>query len=492
MSKRSRHVCQACGAASGKWAGRCDACGAWNTIVEEVVSEAPRTTSAGRGHAIAGEALDGAAATLRRLESGIREFDVVTGGGLVPGSALLVGGEPGIGKSTLLLQVAGSLAKQGKACTYITGEEAADQVRHRAQRLGLGDAPVHLIAATNVSDILATIERDSANPPAMVVIDSIQTMFVDGLDSAPGSVAQVRASAQALVAQAKRRSSALVLLGHVTKEGVIAGPRVLEHMVDTVLTFEGERGHTFRILRATKNRFGPADEIGVFTMTATGLREEHNPSALFLSDRTASTDGSGPSGTAVFAGVEGTRPVLVEIQALVAPSPLATPRRAVVGWDSARLAMVLAVLEARCGLAMAGRDVYLNVTGGLRIAEPGADLAAAAALISSLTGNPVPEGTVLFGEIGLSGDVRPVAHGALRLKEAAKLGFRAAWVPPARGDTEETTLKVAVIRHLRDLVERIAPDGVQSHDTPKGVHSHDRLGPMDADAPVPLRERKNR
>ena len=240
MSKRSRHVCQACGTVTGKWSGRCDACGAWNTIVEEVVPEAaPKSTSADKGRALKGESLDGATKHLQRLHSGIREFDVVTGGGLVPGSATLVGGEPGIGKSTLLLQVAGALARQNLPCTYVTGEEAADQVRHRAQRLGLGDAPVRLIAATNVSDILATLE--TGEPPAMVVIDSIQTMFVDGLDSAPGSVAQVRASAQALVAQAKRRGSALVVLGHVTKEGVIAGPRVLEHMVDTVLTFEGEQ-----------------------------------------------------------------------------------------------------------------------------------------------------------------------------------------------------------------------------------------------------------
>jgi DNA repair protein RadA/Sms len=484
MSKRSRFVCQSCGAAAGKWSGKCDACGAWNTIVEEVVPEAaPKSTSAAQGRALKSESLAGATAELTRLQSGIREFDVVTGGGLVPGSATLVGGEPGIGKSTLLLQVAGALAKKKLAATYVTGEEAADQVRHRAQRLGLGDAPVRLVAATNVSDILATLDSLDArspredDPPAIVVIDSIQTMFVDGLDSAPGSVAQVRGSAQALVAQAKRSGAALVLLGHVTKEGVIAGPRVLEHMVDTVLTFEGERGHTFRILRATKNRFGPADEIGVFTMTAAGLREEPNPSALFLSDHAGNT-----SGTAVFAGVEGTRPVLVEIQALVAPSPLATPRRAVVGWDSARLAMVLAVLEARCGVAMAGRDVYLNVTGGLRIAEPGADLAVAAALVSSLNGEPVPAGTVLFGEIGLSGDVRNVAHAALRLKEAAKLGFKAAWTPQARGEADEAGLEVVSIRHLGDLVSRVG-----------GVAPEARASTRDdVDAPLPLRERKVR
>jgi DNA repair protein RadA/Sms len=317
----------------------------------------------------------------------------------------------------------------------------------RARRLGLAEAPVQLAAATDVRDIVATL--DTADAPAAVVIDSIQTMFVDALDSAPGTVAQVRASAQELIRLAKRRGIAVILVGHVTKDGQIAGPRVLEHMVDTVLYFEGERSHQFRILRAVKNRFGPADEIGVFEMTDAGLSEVANPSALFLSGRSGGT-----SGAAVFAGLEGTRPVLTEIQALVAPSPLGTPRRAVVGWDSGRLAMVLAVLEARCGVTLAGRDVYLNVAGGLRINEPAADLAVAAALISSVADVPLPEETVVFGEIGLSGDVRIVSQADLRLKEAAKLGFTRAIVP-AGLKHRTRPLDITEISQLDDLALRL-------------------------------------
>jgi DNA repair protein RadA/Sms len=343
---------------------------------------------------------------------------------LVPGSAVLIGGDPGIGKSTLLLQVVARLSKAGR-CAYISGEEAIDQVRMRAARLGVTAAPVELAASTNVRDILATL--DAADGPDVVVIDSIQTMYVETLDSAPGTVAQVRASAQELIRLAKKRGIALLLVGHVTKEGTIAGPRVLEHMVDTVLYFEGERGHQFRILRGVKNRFGPTDEIGVFEMTEAGLMEVPNPSALFLADRRDDV-----SGAVVFAGMEGTRPVLVEIQALVAPSPFGTPRRAVIGWDSGRLAMVTAVLEARCGLEFTGRDVFLNVAGGLKITEPAADLAVAAALVSSLTGAASAADTVVFGEIGLSAEVRAVGQTESRLKEAAKLGFTRAIMPARR------------------------------------------------------------
>jgi DNA repair protein RadA/Sms len=295
----------------------------------------------------------------------------------------------------------------------------------RAARLGVTAAPVELAASTNVRDILATL--DAADGPDVVVIDSIQTMYVETLDSAPGTVAQVRASAQELIRLAKKRGIALLLVGHVTKEGTIAGPRVLEHMVDTVLYFEGERGHQFRILRGVKNRFGPTDEIGVFEMTEAGLMEVPNPSALFLADRRDDV-----SGAVVFAGMEGTRPVLVEIQALVAPSPFGTPRRAVIGWDSGRLAMVTAVLEARCGLEFTGRDVFLNVAGGLKITEPAADLAVAAALVSSLTGAASAADTVVFGEIGLSAEVRAVGQTESRLKEAAKLGFTRAIMPARR------------------------------------------------------------
>ena len=343
------------------------------------------------------------------------------------GSALLIGGDPGIGKSTLLLQVAAALARQHTACAYISGEEALDQVRLRAERLGLGDAPVQLTAATSVRDIVATLERPDA--PKVAVIDSIQTMWLDTVDSTPGTVTQVRASAQALVELAKRRGIAVLLVGHVTKDGAIAGPRVLEHMVDTVLYFEGERGHQFRILRTVKNRFGPTDEIGVFEMSDRGLSDVANPSALFLGERRGHV-----SGACVFAGIEGTRPVLVEIQALVAPSSFATPRHAVVGWDSNRLAMVLAVLEARCGVAVGANDVYLNVAGGLRIGEPAADLAVAAAVVSSLADEPVPPDMVVFGEIGLGGEVRAgePARGAAARGGQARLPQRPGAARPCR------------------------------------------------------------
>ncbi len=358
---------------------------------------------------------------LPRHLSGIGEFDRVVGGGLVPGSATLVGGDPGIGKSTLLLQVVCKLAKNVRVA-YVSGEEAIDQVRLRADRLGVAEVACDLASATSVRDIAAAL--DHADAPQIAVIDSIQTMYVDTIDSAPGTVAQVRTSAQELIRVAKKRDIALILVGHVTKEGTIAGPRVLEHMVDTVLYLEGERGHQFRILRAVKNRFGPTDEIGVFEMQEKGLEEVHNPSALFLADRRGDS-----TGAAVFAGLEGTRPVLVEIQALVAPSSYGTPRRAVIGWDAGRLAMVLAVLEARCGVQFGNNDVYLNVAGGLRVSEPAADLAVAAALVSSLTGVAVPAEVVVFGEIGLSGEIRRVSGPELRLKEAAKLGFAAALTP---------------------------------------------------------------
>ena len=455
----TRFVCQSCGASHGKWTGRCEACGEWNTIVEEAVPEsAPKglkpPTGRSGGRTLDFVALDGESKPQPRRLSGIAEFDRVCGGGLVPGSALLIGGDPGIGKSTLLLQVTARLGAQAR-CAYISGEESIDQVRLRANRLGVASSPVQLAAATSVRDILASL--DGPDAPDVAVIDSIQTMYVDNLDSAPGTVAQVRASAAELIRLAKRRGTAVLLVGHVTKEGMIAGPRVLEHMVDTVLYFEGERGHQFRILRAVKNRFGPTDEIGVFEMTDAGLVEVPNPSALFLAERRGDV-----SGAAVFAGMEGTRPVLVEIQALVAPSPFGTPRRAVIGWDSSRLAMVMAVLEARCGVVLAGKDVYLNVAGGLRVSEPAADLAVAAALVSALTGQSVPHDTVVFGEIGLSGEVRAVGQTETRLKEAAKLGFARALMPARRrsrgkpapsGDIETIELD-----QLAELVARFDPD----------------------------------
>ncbi|MGQ0612054.1 MAG: DNA repair protein RadA [Paracoccaceae bacterium] len=414
-------TCQACGAGHGKWAGRCDACGAWNSIVEEApLSAGPRAIGAkGKGIAISGLEAD-EPAPARRV-SGMGELDRVLGGGLVKGSAILVGGDPGIGKSTLLLQAVASFAGQGLACLYISGEEASAQVRMRARRLGLTGARIGLGAETNLRDILTTLD---AQKPDLAIIDSIQTMWLDTVESAPGSVAQVRACSHELVSFAKRRGVAVILVGHVTKEGQIAGPRVVEHMVDTVLYFEGERGHQFRILRAVKNRFGPADEIGVFEMTGAGLAEVGNPSALFLSER-----GQPVAGSAVFAGIEGTRPVLTEIQALVAPSTLGTPRRTVVGLDSGRLSTILAVLEARCGIPFAGLDVFLNVAGGMRVSEPAADLAVAAALVSAREDVAIPPETVLFGEVSLSGALRPVAQTENRLKEAQKLGFTQAIAP---------------------------------------------------------------
>ncbi|MCE9507392.1 MAG: DNA repair protein RadA [Alphaproteobacteria bacterium] len=445
-------VCQACGSSHNKWAGKCEACGEWNTIVEEIVAERPpQGLGKVKGRVVEFAALSGVSAVQPRRKTGIEEFDRVTGGGLVAGSAILIGGDPGIGKSTILLQAVALLSKKAK-CAYISGEESIDQIRMRALRLGLADASVDLASVTSVRDIISTMDREKFD---VVVIDSIQTMYLDNLDSAPGTVAQVRAAAQELIRTAKRRGTCLLIVGHVTKDGQIAGPRVLEHMVDTVLYFEGDRGHTFRILRAVKNRFGPTDEIGVFEMGDLGLQEVTNPSELFLSQRNQEI-----SGSAVFAGMEGTRPVLVEIQALVAPSPLGTPRRAVIGWDAARLAMVLAVLEARCGVQIGPNDVYLNVAGGLRITEPAADLAVAAALVSSLSGVPVPSDMVIFGEIGLSGEIRNVGQPDKRLKEAAKLGFRHALIPaPAKAAKDKKDdLRLTQVRHLKDILPLFTED----------------------------------
>ena len=443
------HVCQQCGARSLKWAGKCEDCGAWNTLVEER-KEAP----SGPGNWLAGRRItfeqlqiDSRAAPPPRMRSGISEFDRVSGGGLVPGSATLIGGDPGIGKSTLLLQLTCKLAGLGHKAAYISGEESADQVRMRAQRLGLAKAAVELGTATNASDIGASM--DGPDKPEIMVIDSIQTMFLPNLDSAPGTVSQVRASAQELIRAAKNNQVALLIVGHVTKDGAIAGPRVLEHMVDAVLYFEGDKSHHFRILRSVKNRFGATDEIGVFEMVEAGLTEVPNPSELFLADRREDV-----TGAVVFAGIEGSRPVLVEIEALVAPSSLATPRRNVVGWDSSRLAMLTAVLEARCGVPLSGRDIFLNVAGGLKIFEPAADLAVAAALISSVTGRPAPKRTVFFGEVALSAELRQVAKAEARLKESAKLGFDNAVMPrPRKSIGKIAGIAMAQPSTLAELIE---------------------------------------
>ncbi len=453
MSKaRTAFVCQSCGAVSNRWQGKCDACGAWNSIVEEqgatgIGAAAARGAAPRKVRSIAFQSLTATGAEPPRTAVGIAELDRVTGGGLVPGSVILLGGEPGIGKSTLLIQACAKLAEAGGRVAYISGEEATAQVRMRAERLGLSAAPVRLAAATNVEDIAGTLGADRFD---LVVIDSIQTMWTETIDAAPGTVSQVRGAAQALIRYAKNSDACVILVGHVTKDGQIAGPRVVEHMVDAVMSFDGDAGHHFRILRALKNRFGPTDEIGVFEMTGRGLAEVGNPSAFFLSGRDSKA-----AGTSVFAGMEGTRPLLVEIQALVAPTALGTPRRAVVGWDQNRLAMVIAVLEAHAGVRLGQYDVYLNVAGGLKIAEPAADLAAAAALVSSITGKILPVDAVFFGEIGLSGSIRPVVHGGARMKEAAKLGFGAAVTPPG-GTDDAAGLDVQRSEHIADVVARIA------------------------------------
>jgi DNA repair protein RadA/Sms len=448
-----RFICQSCGAVYGRWQGKCDACGEWNTVAEEspTLSGSPMPGRKRRkGRLIALEPLAGVAHDPPRLASGLAEFDRVTGGGFVRGSVLLLGGDPGIGKSTLLVQVAAALAQDRHRAVFISGEEAVAQVRLRAERLGVAAVPVELAAETSIEDIVSTLSEGET--PRLVIIDSIQTMWTDMVESAPGTVTQVRASAQVLIRFAKRSGAAVILVGHVTKDGQIAGPRVVEHMVDAVLSFEGEGSQQFRVLRAVKNRFGPTDEIGVFEMTGGGLREVANPSALFLSERDL-----GSPGTAVFAGVEGSRPLLVEIQALVAPTSFGTPRRAVNGWDQNRLSMLLAVLEARCGVRLSGHDVYLNVAGGLRIQEPAADLAAAAALVSALANAPLPADAVYFGEISLSGAVRPVAQTGARLKEAQKLGFARAIVPESvRSEAStEDGLSLQFVARLTSLVADI-------------------------------------
>ncbi|HTO29991.1 MAG TPA: DNA repair protein RadA [Pararhizobium sp.] len=450
---RTQFICQNCGTVHTRWVGKCEGCGQWNTIVEEDpmggIGAGPGRTPK-KGRPVALTTLSGEIEDAPRITTGISELDRATGGGFVRGSAVLIGGDPGIGKSTVLMQAAAALSRQGHRIIYVSGEEAVAQVRLRAQRLGAADTDVLLAAETNVEDILATLGEGKR--PDLAIIDSIQTLWSDTADSAPGTVTQVRTGVQAMIRFAKQTGAAIVLVGHVTKEGQIAGPRVVEHMVDAVLYFEGDRGHHYRILRTVKNRFGPTDEIGVFEMSDKGLREVTNPSELFLGERNSKSPGA-----AVFAGMEGTRPVLVEVQALVAPTSLGTPRRAVVGWDGARLSMILAVLEAHCGVRLGQHDVYLNIAGGYRITEPAADLAVASALVSSLAGLALPSDCVYFGEVSLSGAIRPVAHTAQRLKEAEKLGFSQAVLPSASADLPKGAgMSWAEMESLPDLVARIA------------------------------------
>jgi DNA repair protein RadA/Sms len=419
---RTVHACTECGGQSPKWQGQCPHCGAWNTLIESVAAPAaPRRFTAVAGKASAVRPLDTVEAkAVPRFPTGVEEFDRVLGGGMVPGGVILLGGDPGIGKSTLLLQAMAAIGAARKAL-YVTGEESAEQIALRAQRLALINAPVSLLAEVALESIVAAIDAEA---PEVVVIDSIQTVYTEVLTSAPGSVSQVRECAAQLTRLAKQRGTVVVLVGHVTKDGAIAGPRVLEHIVDTVLYFEGDTHSSFRLVRAIKNRFGAANELGVFAMTERGLRGVANPSALFLSQHADAVPGS-----AIVATLEGSRPLLVEIQALVDPVQGATARRLSVGLDPQRLALLLAVLHRHGGVETAGYDVFVNAVGGVRIIEPAADLPILLAVHSSLTGRPLPAKTLVFGEVGLAGEIRPVQRGQERIREAAKLGFRQFLIP---------------------------------------------------------------
>jgi len=417
MSKnKKQYACSNCGNLTTKWSGQCIDCGLWGVVEEEIISASKVQVKLGHKQII--EKLDGHVTEKLRIPTPIQEFNRVLGGGLVAGSAILIGGDPGIGKSTLLLQLVASAFVSTMNCLYITGEESTDQIKLRALRLGLHNDDTHILAATNIEDILSTIDGNKENID-LVVIDSIQTIATRELSSPPGTVSQIRACAHELVNYAKQNNIIILLACHVTKDGQLAGPKVLEHLVDTVLYFEGDHNNHFRILRSIKNRFGSVGEIGVFEMTSNGLKEVLNPSELFLMDR----GGKNVSGSAVFAGIEGSRPLLIEIQALIAPSNIPTPRRSVVGWDHNRLSMILAVLNVRFGLNLSSYEVYLSVAGGLKISEPASDLAVAAALISAATNKPVPQQCVFFGEISLSGEIRKVTGYESRIKEATKLGF---------------------------------------------------------------------
>jgi len=462
MVKKTAYSCQSCGAIHFKWAGKCSDCGAWNSLVEEFeegggthftrIVEDKKSAKNSSTRKMELVNLTGEAQEFPRVQTNINELDRVLGGGLVQGSVVLIGGDPGIGKSTLLLQTADSLAKGNAEVIYISGEESVDQVRLRAKRMGVVQDSIKLAATTNVSEIIGSIKP--SKKPTIVIIDSIQTMFLDQLASAPGTVSQVRAAAGELTIFAKQNNITLLIVSHVTKDGQIAGPKVLEHMVDTVLYFEGEKDLQFRILRTVKNRFGAANEIGVFEMNDVGLSEVSNPSELFLTSYERDT-----SGTAVFAGVEGTRPILVEVQALISPSFMPTPRRAVVGWDVNRLAMIIAILNNRFGLNLFDKEVYLNVVGGLKIEEAAADLAMACALISAARDVALSSSTIAVGEVGLTGEVRMVSNLEGRLKEAAKLGFKNCLIPQANEKNKNfAALKKSLpeltfhtIKHIRDL-----------------------------------------
>lgn len=450
---KTLYRCHECGATQPRWAGQCPACGGWNTLAEEAQPRQPRGGSGRQGFVDEGSLVRlGAVAAERtpRLSTGIVELDRVLGGGLVQGSVVLIGGDPGIGKSTLLLQAAAGLHPHAPVL-YATGEESAAQIAARAERLGLGALDLPVLVQSEIEQIFAAAERTGAR---VLVADSIQTLYTQSIESAPGSVPQVRESAAQLVRHAKRTGASVFLVGHVTKEGALAGPRVLEHMVDTVLYFEGDSANRFRIIRAYKNRFGSVNELGVFAMTGSGLRPVANPSAIFLTRHPRPV-----SGSIVMAVLEGTRPLLLEVQALVEASPLGNPRRVCLGMDGARLPMLLAVLHRHAGVALFDQDVYVNLVGGVRVAEPATDLPLLLAALSSLRDRPLVEGLVAFGEIGLAGEVRPVRGGQERLAEAAKLGFSHAVV--SRLNAPRTpiegleVLPIAHVDELRELLEQL-------------------------------------
>ncbi len=424
MSKaRTIFACQSCGFQSTRWLGRCPDCQAWNTLVEERLPEGPSGSRRARRDESAAEPqpiTELTPATAQRRSSGIDELDRVLGGGIVPGSVVLVGGDPGIGKSTLVLQALATVARSGVAL-YVSGEESPQQIKMRADRLAVAEAQLLVLAETSLE---AIARHALAARPAVLAVDSIQTVFTEQLASAPGSIGQVRESAAQLVQLAKRHDLACILVGHVTKEGAFAGPRVLEHMVDTVLYFEGDRGHSFRILRAVKNRFGSTNEIGVFEMKETGLQAVPNPSALFLAERPLDVPGS-----VVVASIEGTRPILVELQALVSPTVLGTPRRTTLGLDHNRAALLVAVLEKKMGLQLTGHDIFVNVAGGVRLDEPAADLGTIVAVASSFLDRPVDPHTLIIGEVGLAGEVRAVGQAETRVREGATLGFKRCLLP---------------------------------------------------------------
>lgn len=446
MSKiKKQYACLNCGSISSKWSGQCFDCGTWGSIEEEIINSnklASDKQSIGNIRPL--DALDNGVSENLRIATKIEELNRVLGGGIVGASAILIGGEPGVGKSTLLLQLATSIT--GVNSLYITGEESLQQIKLRALRLGMNVANeqsnTEILVATNLEDIIATIEANR-HKTNLVIIDSIQTIFTGQLSAAPGTVSQIRATAHELINYAKQNNIIIILSCHVTKDGQLAGPKILEHLVDTVLYFEGDHNNHFRILRSVKNRFGSVNEIGVFEMTGSGLKEVRNPSELFLTQRE-----TGVSGSAVFAGIEGSRPLLIEIQALIAPVNMINPRRSIVGWDLNRLSMILAVLNVRFGLNLSAHEVYLSVAGGFKISEPAADLAVAAALISAFTNKPIERQSIFFGEIGLSGEIRKVYNSEARIKEATKLGFNKVICAHA-GDT--AAKQIQAISHIKEL-----------------------------------------